>query len=267
MDTVFHNNSYREILRQAIRAMPGSGRGYVGKLAEQLRVQGSFVSQVLSGSRNFSEDQLFKAGRFLGLDDRALEFSLKLLRLENATDEGLRSHLQKAITEAREAAAFEGSNPSAGGLSERDRSIYYSHWHFSAIHVLTSIRGYQGAEPISRKLGLPLEKAASALDFLVRCGLCTEKNGKVVMSATKSFLKSDGPLITRHHSNWRIKAVDQIPKSGTESLHFTCPVSISAADARKLRESLESVIREFYQVVDPSACEALYCLNLDWFAL
>ncbi len=42
-------------------------------------------------------------------------------------------------------------------------------------------------------------------------------------------------------------------------------MSISEADSQKVKQLILKLVLEVNAIRDPSPCEKLYCLNLDWF--
>jgi len=46
---------------------------------------------------------------------------------------------------------------------------------------------------------------------------------------------------------------------------FTSPVSIAKKDIPEVKKILMHSIEQCFKVIDPSPCEELACLNIDWF--
>lgn len=77
---------------------------------------------------------------------------------------------------------------------------------------------------------------------------------------------SDGKLASRHHGNWRVKAMERHPIfSPHDELVYTAPMTLSVTDASRIRELLADLVQKTDQIVGPSPSEKLYCLNIDWF--
>lgn len=51
----------------------------------------------------------------------------------------------------------------------------------------------------------------------------------------------------------------------TKSTFFTSPVVLEEKDAIKIKEVVLKALEAIQKITKPSACEKLYCLNLDWF--
>ena len=106
-----------------------------------------------------------------------------------------------------------------------------------------------------------------SLEFLVKVGLCTSKDGKFAMAKKRTFITGDSPAYGRHLLNWRLKAIEQIQKNPHVPFAYTSPMIISQEDAHKVRDILQEAIRKIDALVEPSKSEKIFCLNIDWFKL
>ncbi len=52
-------------------------------------------------------------------------------------------------------------------------------------------------------------KASEILQFLVRSGLVIEKNGAYLMRTRSTWLGRESPHLVKHHTNWRIRAIEK----------------------------------------------------------
>lgn len=59
-----------------------------------------------------------------------------------------------------------------------------------------------------------------AINFLITSGLIAETSKGYTSGKSRVFLKGDSPLISLHHQNWRIQAIESFTKSLKENLHF-----------------------------------------------
>lgn len=152
-------------------------------------------------------------------------------------------------------------------LSNEEKAFFYSDWYYIGIAVLTSVPSLQDAEALSRHIGLPKKKTKEVLDYLTRIGVCKLVDGRYEPGISSTHLEAGSPLISRHHSNWRIRAMEKHPHLGGDEMAYSGPMSLSARDAEKVRKVLVNAIREISEIGAPSACEEAYCLNIDWFRI
>lgn len=121
-------------------------------------------------------------------------------------------------------------------------------------------------QAISRYLGIPVETVQRVLDFLVKAALVKEEDGYRVGSSL-IHLGRDSDNIIKHHTNWRLKALESLSQEKINDLHYSVLYCMSQADALKIKDRLLNVIQENLEIVAPSPEEALYCQTLDFFAL
>jgi len=264
---IFDFDSYKEFIGARVRSMPRQGRGELQKIALHLKIHGSMVSQILRGDKHPTLEQASLLADYLGLSELETDYLICQVGKERAGNAPLRSFYDRRLKKVR--AKWE-QPPSRlrkqFALSEADHAEFYSHWYISAIRLLTSITGTQTLDSIADYVQLPKRRTAEVLQFLVSRGLCEEKEGKFTMKVQRTHLPKDSPFAARHHINWRLKALEKIPQPGTDSgLSFTSPFTASSSDEGKLRRLALEFIGEFSRVVDVSAPEKIYCLNLDWF--
>ena len=130
---------------------------------------------------------------------------------------------------------------------------------------MTSKDGGISVDELVEKINLPRDRATEALEFLVRSGLCLEKNGKYFIGSLHVHIGNESPFVVKHHSNWRIKSIQKMDSNDREDLFFTSPMSMSAADYEIIKEKINVFLKDMIQVVKDSPSDELVCLNIDFF--
>lgn len=268
MTSVFTAHDYRSFVSKRFLLMPKKGYGQARKLSAFLGVHTTLVSQVLKGHKSFTLEQAALVSEFLGLTSIEEQYFLLLVSFDRAGNESLRKILQKQITELKSKSSELATRlQSQKNLTEEKRAVFYSDWIYSAIRQLTAIREYQSPAKISEYLHLPQKRTREVLDFLVSAGLCVEERGVFKIGPSSTHLESDSPWVKSHHINWRVKAIQQLNQEEAAKLHYSCPLTISKADAIKVREQIVQLLESVDKVIEPSSSEELRCLNIDWFKI
>jgi hypothetical protein len=104
-----------------------------------------------------------------------------------------------------------------------------------------------------------------ALQFLVKARLVVRNGNKFLIGPQRTFLEKGHPLLKSHHTNWRLKALQQYEQLGDDELMFTSTISLSRADFARLRETLAEIVSATAKVIKETDPEDLACLNLDLF--
>ena len=265
---IFEFSDYRDFVIKTVRSLPKAGRGEFLKIAKHLGIHTSTLSQVLSGTKHLTLDQACSLGDYFGLNDLETEYLLQLVEFERAGTERLRATLKKQMSRLREKSKeLSAVVPGKRTLSEEEKAIFYSNWFYPGIWALTSIPGYQTSDAISKYFGLPKLLVNQVISFLVSTGLCAGENGSLRPGTTYVHLESDSPFIGRHHASWRQKAIERHPVLTESEIAYSSPMSLSREDAKEIRKLIVGWVDQANKIRDPSPCESLYFLNIDWINL
>lgn len=268
MKTVFDFSDYKNYLRHIEVARKSFERGFRSKLARFVGCQSGYISHVLNGSAHFSLEQTLLIAKFLNMSASEQKFLLLLVEVARAGSLDLRNHFQTEIRLARE--AHLNINARVGDsqtLTEKDQSIYYSSWHYLAVHVLVSLGSFNDAKSVSEALKIPEELVGKILLFLIQNNIVVEKKGKLKPGMTQVHLNRESPLIRQHHTNWRIAAIQSLANDTRTDIHYSTVSTLSHADAEKLRGEMVSLIEKYVATVAPSKEETMVGFNLDFYGL
>jgi uncharacterized protein (TIGR02147 family) len=265
--SIFSASSYRDFLRERLKTMPKEGRGQVARIAKVLQMHPTRLSQVLHGHVNLTMEQAGRLANHLGLSALETEFFLAMIQLERAGTEELkaifRGQLRRLQEQSRE---LKHRVPKDIALSENQKAVFYSNWAYSAVRLATSIEALRSIDAMAERFGMSGEKVRMILDFLFEAGLVVEKEGQFQIGPQTTHLEKTSPLILRHHSNWRLKAISRHERSTDSEIAYTCPVSLRREDQAAIREMIMQLIEKFLKkVVASEPPDTLACLNIDWF--
>lgn len=265
--TIFFYLDYREYLKDLISGLPKSGRGAISKIALQLGVHSTLFSMVLSGQRELTMDQAFDLSQYLRLSEAEADYLSLLVQYNRAGKTTHKSLLRKKILSAQQESRkvskqFEHDKV----LSENDRSIFYSSWQYSAIRLFldTKSQGY-APEEVAERFQISRPKALSILEFLSKTGLAVQSRGLFKMGPQLTFLEQGSPHLLKHHSNWRVKAIQSTDELSDEEMIFTCPMTLSKQDFLIIRDKLNEFVKELSPRIKASKSEEVACLNIDLF--
>lgn len=263
---VFDYRDYREIIRVRIESLPKRGFGQLSQLAKAVGVSAAFVSQVLSGRKNLSEDQGYLAAEYFSLNEPETFYFVLLIQRERAGHHKLQKLLDRRIASlSREAQKVKTRIVTEKELSFELQAVFYSDWLFTAIHTLSSIPQFQSVDAIAEHLKVPRPRVVEAANWLLQYGLCKEVKGRLVMGPATTFVERGSSLARRHHGNWRQKAIEAMSKESEESFFFTAPFSISKDDYKLIRKELVQLIDSIAKRVGKTSPEMMATINVDLF--
>jgi uncharacterized protein (TIGR02147 family) len=267
-ESIFDFNDYKAYLDWKIRSMPAGGRGFRSKLAEHIRSQKAFVSQVLKGEAHFNLEHADSINKLLHHDREESRYFLLLIQEIRAGTESLRDFFHSQRIEILNARLMiKNRLKTSEEISEANKGKYYSSWIYGAIRVGLTIPSLRKRENLLQALAIKENHLLEALTFLEGAGLVERRGEEYFPTKVHLHLGHDDSLIVRHHTNWRMKAMDAISKSNTEELHYSSVVSISKKDREKIRSILVGAVEKSMQVVKDSAEEELCVICADLFPI
>ena len=267
MKSLFEFEDYRKYLSDYLRRLPNKGHGYLKKIAGTLKVHPSLLTQILKGNKNFTPEQALSLAGFLGMNEVEEDYFLELVNLERSGTAALRTKIRNRLQKLRvRAAKVKERLPEVRELSDADKAVFYSNWYYSAIRLLSSIPEYQAIEKMVNSIPIPRERVMATTQFLLETGLCTRSSSEqIIMGPARTYVPADSPLVSRHHSNWRLRAIERSPGIGEKELMLTSPMTVSKKDAARIREMLLQTFQSIGKILDDTEPEQLACLNIDWF--
>jgi len=267
MMSIFQYSHYKDFLKAYIVALPKKGRGEINRMAEYLRVHPTLISQVLNGnSKDFTAEQGYKLCDYLGLQSIEADYWILLVQRERAGTSEFKKYFSAKIDEIKKTSMQVAKRLDRHHrLTDRERSVFYSSWLYSAIRLFTSVGKGQNADSIAERFSISRSEASRILNFLKNTNLCIEKNGSYYLGPQHTHLEFGSPFLSRHHINWRIKAMQRSENLQDEEMMFTAPFSISKNDFIRIREELMKLIKTATKQIKDSPAEEIACLNLDLF--
>lgn len=264
---VFDYLSYKAYLKDFIAEKPGKGHGFKTIIAQALQCKGAFVSQVLNKDANFSLEQGEALNRLLQHPPESADFFLLLVQYERAGTLHLRERLRRQIDKyIQKRQILKERVDIKETLPIEAQATYYSHWAYGVIHMLLTVEAFKTRDAIVGYTRLPIEKVSDVLDFFVRTGLAIYKNGKYELGTSRLFLGNDSPLIAKHHTNWRLQAIQSLDRDLKNDLHYSSVVSIASSEVAKVKEALIKGMQSAREIVKNSPPEEeIFCICVDFF--
>lgn len=263
---IFSFSDYRKYIRAWLAEAREKKRSNLTHLSKAIRVHTTFLAHVLSGTKNLSFEQAAELSEAFGHTNIEEEYFFALVHLERAGT----AKLKKFWANRKELIELERKklNSRVGAhheLTAEQKAIFYSSWMYVAIFVATAIENGQTLEEIAELFQISRSKADEILTFLTQCGICEKTGSKFMMGKTVVYIPNDSPLVVKHHTNWRIRSIQQMDRREESELFFTSPMSISRSDFQKIRELLAKSIQNALEICKNSPAEEVVCLNIDFF--
>lgn len=266
---IFEENNYKVILKHYILDESSQPKwGIYKKISDYLNVNPSLVSQVISGSKDFTEEQIITVCEFLGLGKLESKYLLSLVLISRAGSVSLKKYFEEQLLEIRKQALnLSRRLKDTKTLSDSEQFKFYSTWLYSAIHLMTTLDQKPNFKTICDRFHLSPQEAQEVISFLVEIGLVLEKEGEYFPGVKNTHLAKSSIFIVNHHRNWRLKAIQAVDHLTEQELMYTCNFSVSRKDFSVIREEFMKVIQKFLKIAQESPAEDLAQLNIDLFWL
>lgn len=266
--SVFDYRDYKKYLRDVIKSRPNGGRGIRSSLASVTACQNAYITRVIDGSAHFSLEQAHAINKFLVHSKEESRFFLLLIQFNRAGSHDLREELSEQIDEVLEKRLILKDRLDVKKtLSRADQAVYYSNWLYTTIHFMLTIPEFQTKEAIAHHLALPTKTVANILEFLESVGLAIQQGNIFKTGIARIHLEGDSPMISKHHTNWRIRAIQAVDSRKSDDLHYSSVITIAKKDAYEVRSIMVKAIEEIRALVKESKEERIYCYLLDFFDL
>lgn len=266
--SVFEYLDYKKYLNDWIESRSSAGRGERSRIADALRCHVAYISRVLNGDAHLSLEQAHMLNNHLShVAEEADFFLLLVLHARAGTADLQNYYIAKLRSEIERKSVLKNRLEYRKQLPEVDQTTYFSAWYYAAIHLLISIPEFQTKETLARYLRLPAKRVGQVLQFLTTSGLAMEKNGKYQTGRTSIHLGNDSPMIAKHHTNWRMQAIQALERERADELHYSSAVTIAREHVPELRKILISAIEQIRKITKTSPEECLYCYSLDLFEI
>jgi len=266
--SIFKYENFETFLKSEIVENSAIKRGEKKDLAEFVNIHPTSLSQVLNGTRFFTDEQVFLLGEYLNLSEIEGQYILLLHQIENTTNKIYKTRLIKNKNKIK-AKSLNLSNriDKDKTLSDEEKSVFYSSWYYTCIWVFISIDGGKTRDEIHERFQLEKKKINEVLEFLMRADLAFQENGKFFHKINRTHLEKSSPFLKQHHANWRIKAIEKKDRSDENDLSFTAPLSLSQKDYDFLREEMVQLIKKVSDTVNETKPDDIFCFNLDFFKI
>lgn len=263
---IFGYDDYRLFLRKWIEAAKAARTSNLSMLAEVAKIHPTFLSHILTGTKDLSLEHAALISKHIGFTKIEQEYFFILIQLDRAGNPLLKDYWSgKKKDLEKEKNRLSQRFGKHQELTTEQKAKFYSSWIYSAVWSATAIEDGQNQKQIAQRFQLANEKAQEVLGFLTQVGLCKEKNGVYKISDLHIHVPNESPFVVKHHTNWRMKAIQKMDVRGDNELYFTSPMSISKSDFAKIRERLNVTVKEIVDIAKDSPAEEVVCLNMDFF--
>ncbi|MBC7398037.1 MAG: TIGR02147 family protein [Bdellovibrionales bacterium] len=262
---IFDYEDYRTFLHVYLTQDVNTSAMKRREILKSAGISSSFLTQVLSESKQLSQEQAYEIALHIGLTEKETDYLLTLVDIGRAGSVKLKQRLSFTLAKLRSESQNIAANVNSSfQLTEEQKTIYYSNWIYSAIRNLIPVSQHVSVKEIAQKLSAHETRVETAIQTLIEFGLISRTESGFEYKAGYTHLDSHHPMIFRHHQNWRQKAIQRMDFYTDQHLHYTCPMAISKNAAIKIRAQLLDSIKALNSSIQDDP-DVSFCLNIDFF--
>ncbi len=266
--SIFKHLDYKVYLWSKIRENK-TAHGYKTQLARAAGCRNSHLSQVLNGDFHLNPEHVLGLANHWQLDPAEKDYFVQLVNYARAGTPEVRKYYEALL---RKLSAEHDRNKwrgTAQEIADDWKPVFYSSWHYTAIHELTTFPSGQTAEAIARRLDIPEDLVDESLRALEAMGLVESREDRWHARITEVIVPVGTQYSALHVSHWSHRAALDVMRSRKtwESLHKCWIFGIHKSDFEKLKEFLAEHFRKSQKVIAGSAREELVCMNVQLFVV
>lgn len=263
---VFSYKDYRTFLDDWLIFEKKHHRMNAYLLAKKINVHPTFISQVLKGHKDLSPEQWLSICKIVKLTEIETDYLHFLLLQNRAGTKEARDFYKKKLDDIlKKRLSLKDRIKDHKQLTDQERAIFYSSWIYSAMRLYTACNQGQTLEQLAEKFQLSRIKTDEILNFLCATNLCKFENEKYHLGDQHIHIPANSPFVVRHHTNWRLRAINSFEHTLPEEMNFTAPMSIAKKDFLIIREKIVKLIQDTIEIAKASEAEELATLNIDFF--
>ncbi|MEK2688419.1 TIGR02147 family protein [Bdellovibrio sp. GT3] len=258
---------YREFLNYYV-SHPSAQRGLRAEMAKAMQCQAAYLSQVLNGNAELTEDHAFRLVNHLQFNKADKDYFMLLVRISRASSHELKSHLKDQAKAIAKAVSKIDDRVTAKKLSEDDAftKFYFGSWIPNAIHVALSSPHYQTPASLAKRLGLPEKKVLEVLQALEENHLAVRKGkGEWSYQGANFHLPKASPLEINYQIHNRLQAIKALQASNEQDLHVSAVFTVGEEDYKALRKMFLDAVEKAHKKIAAGESEELYGMSLDLF--
>lgn len=263
---IYKFTDYRKFLKKHIESLPNNGHGELAKIAKNLRISTTMISQVIKGSKHLSQEMAADLADYLKLNSTEFEYFILLIDYERAGSQNLKLKLKDRIEKIKKHYAKIGSRILTNKeLSIEQKVQYYSDWTYAAVFNMAATGELNDLNFSCTKLGITKLQLNLIIEFLLEVGLLKKSGQNFETGQVSIHVDNSSPFLRSYLTNWRIRAIQKLDPQNPTHLHLTAAMSMSKDVAAQVRQDILKMIESINKEVMPSESEVVRCLNIDWF--
>jgi transcriptional regulator with XRE-family HTH domain len=264
-------SDYRKILNFLVERQKAIGIDCnFAKVAEAIRVQRPYLSKVMNGSADLSEDQLHLVCEYFEISGDEKNYLELLLQYSKSGLKERKDFLKKQIQQLQSIKLDIKNNIEAEKISPTNVLFteYFLNPQMQIAHVALNVKRFQNLEVLASVLNLTKKSLAEILNKLELLKLIEFKNNRFIVINQSLHLPKDSNLIHPHQTLLRVKSIEHQQNKSHDSGNYAFSVTFSCDEEgrKKIQEDFIKYLKSVQKTVQAAGTEEVYQINFDLFS-
>lgn len=268
---IYNELDYREIIEKRVIERRKAGiKLTFQELSEACRIPKSYLSKVLGGGANLSQDQLYTICCELGFSAKERHYIALLLEYERSGVSTRSRELKDEIMaiQQKQLDTKEHIKYQESAKSLDEIASYYLDPQMQIIHAALSIDKYR-ADPrlLTEKLGMTPEKLSSILSQLERLRIISISADKISVRSTSLHLPKDSPIYPPWRNLMRLASLKRLEaETSTDTYNYSVTFSCDETTRIEIQRRFLEFLKGAQDLVANAKEENVYQINFDLFS-
>jgi uncharacterized protein (TIGR02147 family) len=268
---IFELSDYREILRSTLLQKKRAIKQFsFQNMARACKVQKAYLSKVLRGRAQLSDDQVFLACAYLNFSDLETEYIRLLHARARCSVRSREEWLDQEIKRVVQRALRTESHVSAPAVTPNESALrdYYSDPSIAIVHMFLTVARYaKNVAQIARELGLRDEVLAAHMRTLEKLGFIDLRNDTYEVVTEHLHLPQSASYFDSQRTMMRIKSLEHLQRKADGAAYcFTVTLSGDEQMRATLRKMFLDYLKNAEKVVRAAPPKDVYQMNFDLFS-
>ena len=271
MQNIFLESDYRKIIKALVENKKQIDKKFnFQRMAESMGIQKAYLSQVLQGARDFSQDQLYRASQFLKSKKEEYEYMKLLLEYARSALADRKQELSILIAGIQRQNLKTEKNVELKKVevTAEKGATYYLDPLNQIVHMALDIpRFRKNISELGRALELSDLRIKKALAVLEEIGVIEIKSGEIKVLTHNIHLPKDSPIFwpwktaLSAMSNYRIRNLDE-----NSTYNFSVVFAADEDTKTKLQTMFLNFLKEARPLVEKAKSKDVFQMNFDLFS-
>lgn len=265
---IYEYENYQDFINAYILSEKAVGNKVTfQKLADQMRIQKSYLSKVMAKNASINKDQGFLLASSLGLSEKETEYFFLLIDYEKCALSELKEKLKNKIKtiQVKETQSDRYIDKTNNELTSEELQEYYLLPENQLIHLALSIPKYQSdIEKLREELKINKQSFSMSLKILQKLELIKVIDKKVKLLKSNLHLKHDSPFFHQWKAQMSLKSIEWIKNLETkDKYNFTVSFTSDEETKESIRIEFLNFLKKVEALVTKAPSKKLYQLNFD----